>query len=209
MKIVFGYSSCRNAGERKVARILEKLPKESYKIINDVYIATQNRTTQIDHIVASVYGIFVIETKNYCGWIKGDEQSTYWTQNTYRNKYNLYNPIKQNFGHVRALMKILKLDVDKFIPIVVFTTYSDLSVKAVSYVIYSNELKKLILSYRAKKFSKKEVDNIFRIIEKSNNPELKQGHEEYVRSIKFEREKLEQERLEKKTMPGMWLAFSR
>lgn len=106
-------------------------------------------------------------------------------------------------------MKILKLDVDKFIPIVVFTTYSDLSVKAVSYVIYSNELKKLILSYRAKKFSKKEVDNIFRIIEKSNNPELKQGHEEYVRSIKFEREKLEQERLEKKTMPGMWLAFSR
>ena len=51
------------AGEYWVKRELKKLPND-YFIINDVMVKTSdNKTHQIDHIIVSKYGIFVIETK--------------------------------------------------------------------------------------------------------------------------------------------------
>lgn len=56
------------AGEFWVKRELKKLSKE-YLIIDDVMVKTKNNYThQIDHIVKSKYGIFVIETKQYNGY---------------------------------------------------------------------------------------------------------------------------------------------
>lgn len=53
------------AGEYWVKRELKKLPND-YFIINDVMVKTSdNKTHQIDHIIVSKYGIFVIETKQY------------------------------------------------------------------------------------------------------------------------------------------------
>ena len=52
-------------GERRVARILNRLPKTEYKVLHDVMLSVPNDcTTQIDHVIISMYGIFVIETKN-------------------------------------------------------------------------------------------------------------------------------------------------
>lgn len=70
-------------GERRVARLLSKLPKEDYKVINNLLVNINGQTTQIDHVVVSEYRIFVIETKYYQGDIFGDENSEYWTQNIY------------------------------------------------------------------------------------------------------------------------------
>ena len=83
-------------GEKRVASILKKLPDDSYKVINDLLLSSNGYSTQIDHIIISIYGIFVIETKFYQGWIYGGENSEYWTQNIYGNKYQLRNPIHQN-----------------------------------------------------------------------------------------------------------------
>lgn len=90
-------------GEKVVAGKLDHLPKDQYWVLNNVTIPTPKGSSQIDHLVVSVYGIFVIETKNYNGWIYGGEHAEYWTQNICGNKYQLYNPILQNAGHVRAL----------------------------------------------------------------------------------------------------------
>ena len=84
-------------GEKVVASKLSKLPEQQYKILNDIMLRTNYGTTQIDHIVISVYGIFVIETKNYKGWITGTEYGEYWTKNMYGKKYTFRNPIKQNY----------------------------------------------------------------------------------------------------------------
>lgn len=65
-------------------------------------------TTQIDHIVVSIHGIFVIETKNYKGWIYGNSNNEYWTQNIYGNKYSLYNPLLQNKNHIKSLLSTKK-----------------------------------------------------------------------------------------------------
>ena len=59
--------------EKKVSAFLATLPSYEYKIFNDILLATESGTTQIDHIVVSRFGIFVIETKNYRGWITGNE----------------------------------------------------------------------------------------------------------------------------------------
>ena len=79
-------------GEEVIALYLRKLPPDEYTVLNDIILSTENGTTQIDHIVVSVYGVFVIETKNYKGWIFGGEKSAQWTQNIYGKKKQFYEP---------------------------------------------------------------------------------------------------------------------
>jgi len=67
-------------GEKTVSLYLHMLPQTEYAVMNDVILSTDTGTTQIDHVVVSFYGIFVIETKNYKGWIYGNEDSEQWTQ---------------------------------------------------------------------------------------------------------------------------------
>lgn len=94
-------------GEKQVAALLALLPKKSYKVINDLLIHSGGHSTQIDHVVVSIYGIFVIETKYFKGWIYGGENSEYWTQNIYGNKYQLRNPLWQNQGHVKTIARLI------------------------------------------------------------------------------------------------------
>ncbi|MDN5364321.1 MAG: hypothetical protein PWQ91_1383 [Eubacteriales bacterium] len=56
-------------GEKSVAFFLSRLDPAKYKVLHNVMLPAGSKTTQIDHIVVSNYGIFVIETKNYGGWI--------------------------------------------------------------------------------------------------------------------------------------------
>lgn len=135
-------------GEATVSTILSSLPSEEYRVINNVMLKNERGTTQIDHVVVSVYGIFVIETKNYKGWITGGEYSKQWTKNMFGKKYKFRNPIKQNYGHVKALEKLLSLPSEMFIPIVVFTSSAELKVKTSSSVVYTVKLKKLLRSYQ-------------------------------------------------------------
>ena len=51
-------------GEFWVKQELKKLPKKKYIILNDIMLEDTNGTHQIDHIVISRYGIYVIEMKN-------------------------------------------------------------------------------------------------------------------------------------------------
>lgn len=95
-------------GEFFIRVILKFLDKEKYIVINDVLIPTKDgKTAQIDHVVISKYGIFVIETKNYSGWILSNENSRNWTHVIYKTKNQFYNPILQNKGHVKALQDLL------------------------------------------------------------------------------------------------------
>ena len=133
-------------GENKVSRKLKRLNNKKFKVLNDVLIANGNSITQIDHIVISKSGIFVIETKNYKGWIHGHEKSEYWTQTIYSSKTKFRNPIKQNWAHVYALKKILSdYRFVKYYPIVVFTENAKLkNIKSNLPVIYTRQLLKTI-----------------------------------------------------------------
>ncbi len=60
----------------------------------------------------STHGIFVIETKNYKGWIYGKEKDRQWTQVIYKRKERFQNPIHQNYGPIKALETLLEDSFD-------------------------------------------------------------------------------------------------
>lgn len=76
-----------------------------HKVLFNIYLPNgKGQTTEIDVIFLHETGVYVIESKNYSGWIFGNEKDMNWMQ-TFPNgkKYPFYNPIKQNAGHIRAL----------------------------------------------------------------------------------------------------------
>jgi hypothetical protein len=121
----FNFASYKGAiGEQQVKYTLESLNPELYFILHDLYIPIDNgrKTSQVDHVVLSPKGIFVIETKNYKGWITGAEQSQYWKKTFYQRKDRFNNPIWQNYGHIKALKEYLGEMVENvpFYSIIVF-----------------------------------------------------------------------------------------
>lgn len=172
-------------GEVAVSLRISSLPIDKYVVLNNVMLKSNRiRTTQIDHVVVSVYGIFVIETKNYKGWILGSDFANMWTKNMYGKKYNFRNPLMQNYAHIRALKNLLKLkDNSKFISIVAFANACDIKVKTKKHVIYINQIKNVINTYKIPIFSEEEMKNIASKILK-NNIDSFNNRREHVSNIK-------------------------
>lgn len=157
-------------GETKVSILLKLLGKD-YSLLNDIMLDTNYGTTQIDHIVVSPYGIFVIETKNYQGWILGGENSEYWTQNMYGNKYQFRNPLLQNNAHVNVLRKILPYYAnDNFVSIVAFSGKSTLKVNVseACHVLYISKLLWFIKKYKEVKLNPCQIEEICNLINDNN-----------------------------------------
>lgn len=97
------------------------LDKNKYHIIDNVTIPDEHKgTTQIDHIVVSKYGIFVVETKNMKGWIYGEEHASKWTQVIFKVKNSFQNPLRQNYKHIMCLAQILDLPKEAFVHVIIF-----------------------------------------------------------------------------------------
>lgn len=156
-------------GELLIRFVLLFLNKKEYKIIHDVKVFYNGLMSQIDHVVVSKYGVFVIETKNYKGWIFGSENAYEWTQVIFNNKYKLYNPLKQNLGHVKALQANLAdyPNLDYF-PIVVFTGSARLKVNSSYPVIKFYRLLKTIKRSNEINISEFTRDEIYNLLLKIN-----------------------------------------
>lgn len=173
-------------GEKVVAICLSKLDKRKYKVINDVLISMKSgKTSQIDHVVVSIYGIFVIETKNYKGWIFGQENSNQWTQVIYNRKENFLNPVRQNKGHVQALQELLSdFPSNIYIPIVTFGVKATLKeVNVDSEVVYTPKLVKTIHKYKKKVLSVEDMEDIYSRIAFANRTD-KKARKAHVQGIK-------------------------
>ena len=171
-------------GEKQISMILSYLPKTEYLIINNVMLKSKNGSTQIDHIVVSIYGVFVIETKNYKGWICGSENADQWTKNMYGKKYKFRNPIKQNYGHVITLKELLNAFGEfPIVPIVAFSPECDLKVKTKSDVVYFRGVKKVIARYKNEVLSLENIQKIYDTI-LSSNINSKENRKEHVKSIR-------------------------
>lgn len=156
-------------GEKSIAIRLNRLNPNKYFIINNLVLEVNGKTSQIDHVVISDFGIFVIETKNYKGWIMGGEHSDYWTQLIFKRKERFYNPIRQNRGHIVALKQCLpEFSKVSYVPIVVFSTDADIKVDTDSLVIYSSQLTNGIRGYSDIRLSTAEKETIFEKINSLN-----------------------------------------
>ena len=156
-------------GEGSVKHLLSRLPEDSYRVLNDIMVNGRYGLTQIDHIVVSKYGVFVIETKNMKGKIYGGERSGEWTKFSKGRKMTFKNPTHQNYGHVKALEQITDLSPDLFHGIVVFVGSARLQFDAGRGVVYKRDLQNLICSYQTEVLSISQMDRITEMIRSANN----------------------------------------
>jgi hypothetical protein len=112
----------KNIGEALLAETIGRHFARPHLLLNNVTLPTPDGTTQIDHVLVADNGIFVIETKHYSGWIFGDPNDRQWTQVIYRKKSRFQNPLRQNFGHIKALQSLFDLPENHFQSVVVFTS---------------------------------------------------------------------------------------
>ena len=119
-----------NAGERLVGLELARHYRD-WMLINDVLLPSGAGTTQIDHVLVSPNSVFVIETKELNGWIFGGPGQRQWTQSfaaghwsrklgITSKQFKFYNPLLQNEGHAKSLVKLDIVNSRRLRPIVAF-----------------------------------------------------------------------------------------
>jgi hypothetical protein len=141
------------------------LPKDTYHLIKNVTLPTDIGTTQIDHILVSKYGVFVLETKNMKGWIFGSSNQKQWTQKIFKHSSKFQNPIHQNYKHVKTLESLLAIPPESIFSVVVFIGDSTFKTDLPPNVTYARGCIDYIKSKRNKILSPEQVRNILAFIE--------------------------------------------
>jgi restriction system protein len=171
-------------GEAMLANVIATNFSRPHVLLNNVTLKTNDGTTQIDHVLITDMGIFVIETKHYDGWIFGDPQSRQWTQTIYRKKSRFQNPIHQNFGHVKALVSLFNLPNDNFHSVVVFTGNAEFKTDPGPGVIHLPDLISFLSADRPVVFDERKIAYVVGRIEmkrERRSVETDEYHINYVR----------------------------
>lgn len=160
------------------------LDKNVYRLFKNVTLPTEDGTTQLDHVIVSPYGVFVIETKNLKGWIFGNPQQKLWTQQIYKHKNQFQNPLHQNYKHTQTLQSGLELDPSKLFSLVVFVGDSEFKTPMPDNVVYAGGYIRFIKSKQQRLMADSEVQEVCRKLQAGRlKPSIK-THIEHVRHVK-------------------------
>ena len=167
------------------------LDKEQYHLIKNVTLPTEDGSTQIDHVIVSRYGVFVVETKNMKGWIFGSPKQKTWTQKIYKYSSKFQNPLHQNYKHVKTLESLLELNDEQIHSVIVFVGDSTFKTEMPENVTYGGGYIRYIKSKKQPVLTELEVKEITRQIETGRlTPSFKtnRDHVNHVRSIVAEKQ---------------------
>lgn len=145
-------------GEYLIYKNLRQYEQQGAKFLFNVYLPSQNRnvdTTEVDVVMITTKGIYVFESKNYSGWIFGNDRQKMWTQCLPQGqgrkalKEKFYNPIWQNNAHIKALKSIFSNNSIPTYSIIAFSdrcTFKDITLPDSSYVwiIKRGEVRKTV-----------------------------------------------------------------
>jgi len=167
------------------------LDKNIYHLVKNVTLPTEDGSTQIDHIVVSKYGVFVIETKNMKGWIFGSPHQKTWTQKIYKHSSKFQNPLHQNYKHVKTLESLLGLNEQQIHSLIVFVGDSTFKTEMPENVTYGQGYIQFIKSKQQPVLSEIEVREITGKIQSGRlTPSFKTNREHvaHVKNIVAEKE---------------------
>lgn len=167
------YFNKGNYGEFIFYKKLVKIVDKEDVFVN-IYLGNENTEfTEIDLAAVTKKGVYVFEVKNYRGMIYGSQNDKYWIQYFHKkSKFQFYNPIRQNYAHVKALEKTTSVEEFKIIPVVAFNNKSKLqkiNVFKTMHVYHFQDALKLVKrneKYNDDVFSEQEVLLIKNIIAK-------------------------------------------
>ena len=160
------------------------LNKDKYHVLKNVTLPTANGTTQIDHIIVSEYGVFVIETKNMKGWIIGGERNRTWTQKIFKYTKKFQNPLHQNYKHVETLKSLLELTEQQIFSIVVFVGSSTFKTEMPQNVINGPGLVKYIKSKNQQVILSTDIPMILSKIEAERLEASRKTTKEHIEHVK-------------------------
>lgn len=119
------------------------------------------KTTEIDHLVISPFGIFCVETKSHSGSIYGNAGAKYWKQYLAGTGYSFYNPLFQNSNHSKALGCLLgKRQKSKIHNYVVFPYADKVRVNSGAVFMEGRELIGAIDAHQRLIYSRQELTDI-------------------------------------------------
>lgn len=104
-------------GEYLIYKSLRHFEREGARFLFNIYVPREDgKMSEIDVLMIHKKGLFVFESKNYSGWIFGDENQSDWYQTLCAGKNGIhkecfYNPIMQNRSHIKYLKTFLKRQV--------------------------------------------------------------------------------------------------
>lgn len=161
------------------------------RIVSNLWIPKNENgdTCEIDMVLIHQKGIFVIENKNYTGFIYGSESDHNWCQMTGGQHYSFYNPIRQNRLHIRHLRHFLtdccnslgyEADGALYNSVITFNEGARLRIRKPSskdvLVVNSSHIKRKLgwrLFWRRRIYTRKEVDQIWMLLKQQQNPTRK------------------------------------
>lgn len=160
------------------------LDKGKYHLVKNVTLPTEDGSTQIDHVIVSRYGVFVVETKNIKGWIFGSPNQKTWTQQIYKHKNKFQNPLHQNYKHTKILESLLGLNDNQVFSVVVFVGDSTFKTEMPENVTYRKGYIRFIKSNNQLVITKTEVENIKSKIETGRLAPSFKTNREHVKHVK-------------------------
>lgn len=171
-------------GESHINRVIARsLNSENYRLFKNVTFPTDNGTTQIDHLLVSRYGVFVIETKNMKGWIFGDPRQSTWTQKIYRHTSKFQNPLHQNYKHTQTVQAALGLAGEQVFSLVVFLGHCDFKTTMPENVVYPKGMIRYIQSKLEPLISDSEIKRICSAIEALRLAPTLKTRREHIRHV--------------------------
>ena len=160
------------------------LDKARYHLIKNVTLPTEDGTTQIDHIIVSQYGVFVVETKNMKGWIFGNAKQRYWTQKIFKHSQKFQNPLHQNYKHVKTLQSLLGLSDEQVFSVVVFVGDSTFKTPMPENVTHGGGYVRFIKAQTEQRLSDAEVHKVIQAIESGRLAATFGNHRKHVAHVK-------------------------
>lgn len=161
-------------GEYLTYKSLKDYEKKGAKFLFNVYVPKEDgEFSEIDVVMIHPNGIFVFESKNYSGWIFGNEKQLYWYQTLPQgrgksHKEKFYNPILQNKGHIKHLKNFLNEEVNMY-SLIVFSkrctlkdvTVTSPNVKVINRYNVRQSVKKIIEQNSTYMLNTSEIDSIY------------------------------------------------
>ena len=184
-------------GEVKIDLILGRFTNNSCFTVRDLLLVRDGKSTQVDNILFTTKKVYVIESKNYSGWIFGSETGKSWTQ-TFNffgkvTKSSFYNPLTQNFGHIKYLSTFLDIPLINFHNIIVFSNDSELknitTEKPYNHVINLKHLVKLVQSIEiqsSEAFDWEDLERLENAIKAINNSGIVEGYKHKKRVKEYQ-----------------------
>ncbi len=159
------------------------LDQSQYHLIKNVTLPTEDGTTQVDHVIVSEFGVFVLETKNMKGWIFGTEHQGQWTQKIFKKSHRFQNPLRQNYKHLKTLESLLDLNMNQLHSVIVFVGSGVLKSEMPSHVTTGTGCIQYIQSKTVKVLSKVDVSQCIEKIERGRLARSFKTNRDHVRHV--------------------------